>query len=71
MGRNWQGGLACVVKMAHSNSVWLSHPGSENQNRNLYTCAHDVQITRIANNMVNRYTISINSKLKSYKRILG
>jgi hypothetical protein len=29
------------------------------------TCAQDVQITRIVNNIVNRYNISINYKLKS------
>jgi hypothetical protein len=43
----------------------LSHPGSRKQNRSLHTCAQDVQITRTANNMVNRYNISLNYKLES------
>jgi hypothetical protein len=34
-------------------------------------CAQDIQITCIVNNMVNRYNISINYKLKSYKMTLG
>jgi hypothetical protein len=43
----------------------LSHPGSRKLNRSLYTCAQNVQITRTANNMVNRYNISLNYKLES------
>jgi hypothetical protein len=43
----------------------MSHPGSRKQNRSLHTCAQDVQITRTANNMVNRYNISLNYKLES------
>jgi hypothetical protein len=46
-------------------SLPMSHPGSRNQNRSLHTCAQDVQITRTANNMVNRYNISLNYKLES------
>jgi hypothetical protein len=48
----------------------VSHPGSKKQNWSLYTCVKDVQITRIVNNMVNRYNISINYKQKSYKMTL-
>jgi hypothetical protein len=43
----------------------MSHPGSRKQNRSLHTCAQDVQITRTANNMVNRYNISLNYRLES------
>jgi hypothetical protein len=43
----------------------VSHPGSRKQNRSLHTCAQDVQITRTANNMVNRYNISLNYRLES------
>jgi hypothetical protein len=43
----------------------LSHPGSRKLNRSLHTCAQDVQITHTANNMVNRYNISLNYKLES------
>jgi hypothetical protein len=34
-------------------------------------CAQDIQITHTVNNMVNRYNISLNYKLKSYKMTLG
>jgi hypothetical protein len=47
------------------NRSHLSHPGSRKLNRSLHTCAQDVQITRTANNMVNRYIISLNYKLES------
>jgi hypothetical protein len=40
-------------------------PRSEKEERSLHTCAQDVQITRTANNMVNRYNISLNYKLES------
>jgi hypothetical protein len=43
----------------------LSHPGFGKLNRSLHTCAQDVQITRTTNNMVNKYNISLNYKLKS------
>jgi hypothetical protein len=43
----------------------MSHPGSRKLNRSLHTCAQDVQFTRTANNMVNRYNISLNYKLES------
>jgi hypothetical protein len=43
----------------------LSHPSSRKLNQSLHTCAQDVQITRTANNMVNRYNISLNYKLES------
>jgi hypothetical protein len=43
----------------------MSHPSSGKLNRSLHTCAQDVQITRTANNMVNRYNISLNYKLES------
>jgi hypothetical protein len=43
----------------------MSHPGSRKQNRSLHTCAQDVQITRMTNNMVNIYNISLNYKLES------
>jgi hypothetical protein len=43
----------------------VSHPGSRKLNRSLHTCAQDVQITRTANNMVNKYNISLNYKLES------
>jgi hypothetical protein len=43
----------------------VSHTGSRKQNRSLHTCAQDVQITRTANDMVNRYNISLNYKLES------
>jgi hypothetical protein len=46
----------------------LSHPGSGKLNRSLHTCAQDVQITRTANNMVNRYNISLNYKLESFTK---
>jgi hypothetical protein len=46
----------------------VSHPGSTKQNRSLHTCAQDVQITRTANNMVNRYNISLNYKLESFTK---
>jgi hypothetical protein len=46
-------------------SSGLSHPGSRKQNRSLHTCAQDVQITRTANNILNRYNISLNYKLES------
>jgi hypothetical protein len=50
----------------HELGHWLvSHPGSRKQNRSLHTCAQDVQITCTANNMVNRYNISLNYKLES------
>jgi hypothetical protein len=42
----------------------LSYPGSKKYNRSLYTCAQDVQITRTTNNMVNKYNISLNYKLR-------
>jgi hypothetical protein len=48
----------------------MSHPGSRKQNRSLHTCAQDVQITRTANNMVNRYNISWNYKLESLQNNL-
>jgi hypothetical protein len=47
------------------NDILVSHPGSRKQNRSLHTCAQDVQTTRTANNMVNRYNISLNYKLES------
>jgi hypothetical protein len=34
-------------------------------------CAQDVQITRTTNNTVNRYNISINYRVKSYKMTRG
>jgi hypothetical protein len=43
----------------------MSHPVPRKRERSLYTCAQDVQITRTANNMVNRYNISLNYKLES------
>jgi hypothetical protein len=43
----------------------MSHPDSRKQNRSLHTCAQNVQITRMTNNMVNRYNISLNYKLES------
>jgi hypothetical protein len=46
-------------------------PVLRRQNRSFRTCAQAVQITPTANNMVNRYNISINYKLKSYKMTLG
>jgi hypothetical protein len=46
----------------------VSHPGSGKLNRSLHTCAQDVQITRTANNMVNRYNISLNYKLESFTK---
>jgi hypothetical protein len=49
----------------------MSHPDSEKWNWRLYLCVQDVQITCIANNMVNKYNISINYKLRSYKMTLG
>jgi hypothetical protein len=44
---------------------YLLHPSARKQNRSIHTCAQDVQITRMANNMVNRYNISLNYKLES------
>jgi hypothetical protein len=35
------------------------------QNRSLHRCAQDVQITHMANNMVNIYNISLDDKLES------
>jgi hypothetical protein len=49
----------------------LSHPSSRKQNRSLRTCVQDVQITRTANNMVNRYNISLNYRIQSYKMTCG
>jgi hypothetical protein len=43
----------------------MSHPGSRKQNRSLHSCAQNIQITCTANNMVNRYNISLNYKLES------
>jgi hypothetical protein len=43
----------------------MSHPVLRKRERSLHTCAQDVQITRTANNMVNRYNISLNYKLES------
>jgi tetrahydromethanopterin S-methyltransferase subunit F len=60
----WNGGgswIPCGDVVCHA----LSHPGSRKQNRSLHTRAQDVQITRTANNMVNRYNISLNYKLES------
>jgi hypothetical protein len=54
---------------AHRISV-VSYPGSGKLNRSLHTCAQDVQITRTANNMVNRYNISLNYKLESLQNDL-
>jgi hypothetical protein len=50
---------------SHRSGTRLSHPGSRKLNWSLHTCAQDVQITRTANNMVNRYNISLNYKLES------
>jgi hypothetical protein len=46
-------------------------PQFQEQDRSLLTCAQDVQMTRTANNMVNRYNISLNYKRRSYKMTLG
>jgi hypothetical protein len=46
-------------------------PRFQEQNRNLHTCAQDVQITRTTNNTVNRYNISINYRVKSFKMTCG
>jgi hypothetical protein len=43
----------------------VSHPVPRKKERRLHTCAQDVKITRTANNMVNRYNISLNYKLES------
>jgi hypothetical protein len=43
----------------------VSHPVPRKRERSLHTCAQDVQITRTANNMVNRYNTSLNYKLES------
>jgi hypothetical protein len=48
-----------------SDLAFLSHPGSRKQNRSLHTCVQDVQITRTANNMVNRHNFSLNYRLES------
>jgi hypothetical protein len=41
-------------------------PVLKEHNRSLHMCAQDVQITCMANNMVNRYNISLNYKLESF-----
>jgi hypothetical protein len=43
----------------------MSYPVPRKKEQSLHTCAQDVQITRTANNMVNRYNISLNYKLES------
>jgi hypothetical protein len=43
----------------------VSHPVPRKMERSLHMCAQDVQITRTANNMVNRYNISLNYILES------
>jgi hypothetical protein len=48
----------------------MSHPGSRKLNRNLHTCALDVQIIGMANNMMNRYNISLYYKLESLQNDL-
>jgi hypothetical protein len=58
------GGSSSSRRQALS-SARVSHPDSRKQNRSLHTCAQDVQITRTANNMGNRYNISLNYKLES------
>jgi hypothetical protein len=49
----------------------VSHPVPRKKERSLHTCAQDVQITRTANNMVNRYNISLNYKLESLQMTRG
>jgi hypothetical protein len=46
-------------------SPCVSYPVPRKKERSLHTCAQDVQITRTANTMVNRYNISLNYKLES------
>jgi hypothetical protein len=49
----------------------LSHPGSEKTKpKPLYVCPGCLNHT-YSKNMVNRYNISINYKIKSYKMTLG
>jgi hypothetical protein len=60
-----------IVDTSVSKLSMMSHPGSRKLNQSLHTCAQDVQITRTANNMVNRYNISINYRIKSYKMTHG
>jgi hypothetical protein len=71
--RRWVSWLSLKTKVVEGFPVWaskplalvLSHPVPRKRERSLHTCVQDVQITHTANNMVNRYNISLNFKLES------
>jgi hypothetical protein len=44
----------------------MLHPSSEKRNQSIRMCARDVQITRTANNMINRWNVSIKQSNISY-----
>jgi hypothetical protein len=56
--------LTYVFPYATTELCWCHTLVSRRRNQSLYTCAADVQITRIVNNMVNRYNISFKLQAK-------
>jgi hypothetical protein len=61
-------GIRNVCLRRHRKAEQVSYPVPRKKERSLHTCAQDVQITRTANNMVNRYNISLNYKLESFTK---
>jgi hypothetical protein len=57
---------ACVNHVAMEDAQAVSHPGFEKRNRSIRTCAQHVQLTRTADNMINRRNISIKQSNISY-----
>jgi hypothetical protein len=61
-------GAAVIPPPCHHIDITICHTYSKKQNQNLHICVQNVQITRMINNMVNRYNISLNYKLESTQK---
>jgi hypothetical protein len=66
----WHNSKNHFVYVSSRGGVQVSHPVPRKRERSLHTCAQDVQIRRTANNMVNRYNISLNYGLESLQNDL-